>query len=109
MSTATSGVQAGDYLAFMTCDAKDGWLTFAEQELRAWMRRKYRYWAIDPSVDGQHVLDDRGLKGTGKCAVSLDVRRHVGAGGVSLRARLKEVDNDGATWLTELLAHDHRG
>lgn len=105
----TSGVQAGDYRAFMTCEAKDGWLTVAEQELGAWMRHKYRYWDIDLSIDGEHVLDDRGLKGTGKSAVSLDVRRHEGAGGVSLRARLNEVDNDGATWLTELLAHDHRG
>ena len=105
----TSGVHAGDYRAFMTCEAKDGWLTVAEQELGAWMRHKYRYWDIDLSVDGQHVLDDCGLKGTGKSAVSLDVRRHEGAGGVSLRARLNEVANDGATWLTELLAHDHRG
>lgn len=109
MTATVTGDRVGDYRAFMTCGAKDGWLEDVERELASWMHKKYRLWGLDLSVDGRHVLDEQGLKGTRKSHVSFDLRRQQGSGGDSLRARLIETDESGGTWSTELVAHDHRG
>jgi hypothetical protein len=87
-----------NYRAFMSCQATDGWLDIAHEQLASWLRTK-KQWDIDVTADGSHQQDWR----------EFQVRHHHGRLGRSIKARLIERDTPKGTWTTELIALDRRG
>ena len=92
MSVPTAN-HSRDYHAHMLCEAGDGWLPRAIDQISCWLREKH----LDVDLDGPVDFEAAGAK--------LSVRRLSDAAADDLRLNLVE-SNDTGVWTTELHAHD---
>lgn len=103
------GYNAFMYCAFADGRAEDGWLPEARSAVNDWLVKKYPRWDVDLSRANSYRASSVDLLESGKHAASLDVQYHETNQGKSLSIRLTELDGRGTHWVTDLLAHDHRG